>query len=163
MSIQGQQAVIICGFVCIGKTYLAENWLYHNVYDMETIRNNEGLDYKRYIARISALASEHNAIILVGTERNARRRLQSEGLTYVRVSPDPRLKEEWLRRQWRRDGEGAAIFLRQRWDTWVEDARRDFSGELSRKRFELGYGEFLEAKVPEIIRWFEDNVFFYSW
>lgn len=137
MSVQDQRAVIISGFVCIGKTYLVENWPYHKVYDMENIRNMEGLDHKKYIARIKALASEHDAIILVGTEQNARQRLQAEGLTYVRVYPDPMLKEEWLRRQWRRNGEDAAIFLRQRWDTWVDDARRDFSGELSRKRFEL--------------------------
>lgn len=53
----------------------------HKVYDMEAVRSDEGLDHARYLARIKTLATSEgpHAIILVGTQRSARQRLQREG------------------------------------------------------------------------------------
>lgn len=159
MSAQDQRAMIICGFVCIGKTHLARNWPYNRVYDMEAIRNEEGLDHNAYLDRIKTLAGEQNAVVLVGTLPGLRRRLQAEGLRYVRVHPGPGLEGEWCRRQRRRDGRQAERLLRRRWGGWIRDASGDFAGEVSKESFELSSEEYLEDRIPEIATWFADNVF----
>lgn len=153
-----QRAVVICGFPCIGKTYLTGSWTNNEVHDMESF----GLSHTSYDAMLSNLATKEKSIILVGTSPDLRPRMQEMGLVYVRVYPrdDPRVKEAWINRQWRRDRDEAACDrMRTRWNSWLRKVQRDFAGEKSTKSWELAECDYLESLIPEIVQWFENNVF----
>lgn len=156
-----QKTTIICGFVCIGSEKVADTCPRHEVYDTETIRNEEGLSRASLLERFKTLAAEPNAIILLGTETRTREWLQEQGLIYVCVYPAPQLRRQWCRRQRRTgpDGEDEEMLLNWNWNKYILDVKLDFAGETSTGCFELGSEEYLEDRMPEILLWFDEKVF----
>lgn len=174
----GSQAcsVLIAAFPCTGKTTLGEMspvWSTdgktdgehkrHVVLDLDSSHYkfpDDRTDFPRYLDDIEVAARlVENAIVLVSCHEATREGMALRGLDYVRVCPDPSLKDEWVARSAARDREvlgregPITALLAGSWEQmteWIAEKEEDKS-----HRFLLNSGQFLSDTWCEICYWYD--------
>lgn len=167
-SCRKNKAIIISGFVCIGKTYFCTN---SNAQKHQTLGTVVDLDSSQYsrdrfpdnyledIRRTADKLSGEGGIILVSTFPGVGTRLKQEGYYVAQVYPDnyPETKAEWLRRLELRETEGKESRLYRlvdkHWDEWYDGMeRRDVS-----KSIRVSSNEYLSTIIHDIYQDFENS------
>ncbi|KAH8774745.1 hypothetical protein F5883DRAFT_412577 [Diaporthe sp. PMI_573] len=98
------EAIIICGFCAIGKTYLLSNKdklnLGMDVCDLDSSSYTSRPGFpENYVSDVRRLANKR-CIILISTHQGVPTQLAKEGYYVALVYPgnSPEVKQEWLRR-----------------------------------------------------------------
>lgn len=104
-----------------------------------------------YLAAITHHVQIENAIVLVSSHREVRRRMHEAGMRYVRVFPgrDPALKSHWIVRDQERRGRLSA-YLDKNWDHIVGDMYDGFEGEEAPKVV-MGRECYLSGHLQEVL------------
>ncbi|KAI1181354.1 hypothetical protein F5B17DRAFT_453377 [Nemania serpens] len=99
-----QQAIIISGFTCVGKSTLAQNSSLegYSVVDLDSSKfshlanKQKNPNFKQHYRDAILQAAGSKAIILISTHSEIRDELQSLGVHFSLVMPRRHLKNEWL-------------------------------------------------------------------
>ena len=146
---------IICGYSGIGKSTAEQR--HKNVYDFEssifshkwsaeegTISRDESFPIN-YIDAIENHMNEHGvSVYLLSCHQEVRSELQSRGIPYIIVMPEPSLKEEYIRR-WLKRGSSMEFIesMSERWDDMIASCEADPAPKIHLKQ-----GEYINDVLP---------------
>ncbi|KAJ4387667.1 hypothetical protein N0V93_008264 [Gnomoniopsis smithogilvyi] len=161
-------AIIITGYVCIGKTYFCKNinteqqHKFGRIVDLDSSnysRDQFPENYLQDIRRTADKYAEEGCIILVSTFPGVGPTLKQDGYYVAQVYPqnNPGTKSEWLRRLELREKDGKESRLYQlvnhHWDEWSDEMEtRDIS-----KSIRVSSNEYLSNVIDEIYQDFENS------
>lgn len=161
-------AIIITGYVCIGKTYFCnkinteKHHKFGRVVDLDSSNYSRDRFPENYLEDIRTTADQYadeGCIILVSTFPGVGTRLKQDGYYVAQVYPQNNLetKTEWLRRLELREKEGKESRLyrlvNQYWDEWADEmGRRDIS-----KSIRVSSNEYLSNIIDQIYQDFETS------
>lgn len=151
---------IISAFPACGKSWLFDNQVQLGLKVADSDSSNfswlgaesgkgkvRNPDFPRnYIEHIKGLIGEVD-YILVSSHDEVKIALEDEGLPYILVMPQEKLKAEWIGRCWLRGSpEGFLKMLDKNWDEWNDPQRLGFVWNYSGITY-LGSGEYLVDKL----------------
>ncbi|KAJ4409719.1 hypothetical protein N0V82_009408 [Gnomoniopsis sp. IMI 355080] len=161
-------AIIISGYVCIGKTYFCHNISAEKRHEFGRIVDLDSSKYSRdqfpenYLQDIRRTADQYaqeGCVILVSTFPGVATKLRQDGYYVAQVYPQksPETKLEWLRRLEFREKEGKESRLYrlvdQHWDEWFDEMEtRDIS-----KSIRVAPNEYLSNVIDKIYQHYKDS------
>lgn len=154
MTSKSQQAVVIAGFTCVGKTYAAQSQMNGlPVIDLDstpyswltprTVRNPNFVD--DYMKAIDKHLSER-CVLLIAGHMAIREALVEKGVAFTVVYPAWEAKQDWLERLTRRGTPDLIPFVEANWDDFMRRA----PSEPGCEHVMLESGQYLSDVLPSI-------------
>ena len=118
-----KETTLISAFPGVGKTYLKDNFKNLEIIDSDSSTFDKENFPQNYIQHIKNNMGKVD-IILISSHEAVRKALVEEGLLFIQVYPDSKIKDEYIQRYRERGSNEEFIkILDENWDTWIEQMK----------------------------------------